>query len=116
MIHVVRFPDASASQYFVDAEDATQSLRILEVIGVPLTDAIVEPYIHPVHRRTKIYTLEDARVPLLGGSYVLKLKDVSGWVEVASVKLGPLWTDIYTAAQETYGAENVDYDFVLDNK
>jgi len=114
MLYIVNAFDGQ--KYFVEAKDAVESISILYAVDIDADGATAEPYEQEVRRGVKVYTVEDAMVPILGGTYILKLKDISGWVEVATCRFGPLWTDIYENAAKTYGADNVDYSFKLDRE
>jgi hypothetical protein len=103
MIHIVHA--AQDKKYFVDAEDSGQAVRILNFVGIDTRGAIADPFQHEVRRGVRIYTIEDARIPLLGGKYILKLRDETGWVPVAEAYFGPLWTEIYQNAVKQYGED-----------
>lgn len=113
MIHIVHA--SFNKKYFVEAKDGPQAIRILNALDIDTVGAIADPYSHEVRRSARIYTVEDARIPLLGGKYILKFRDETGWTPVAEVSFGPLWSDIYENARKTYGADNVSYDFVLNS-
>jgi len=66
-------------------------------------------------RSTRVVRAEDCRVPILGGVYVLEFRELDGWAEVARVKFGPLWTQIWQQAVATYGEDSVRTHFVMDN-
>ena len=111
-VHIVHASENK--KYFVEAKDSSEAIRILIGAGIDTRGAIADPYQHEVQRGTKVYRFEDATAPLLGGTYTLKLKDITGRVEVATCKLGPLWSVMFEEAKKMYGAENVTYSFSLD--
>jgi hypothetical protein len=112
MIHIVR---ANRKNFFVDAEDSAQAIRIMQYLPFDMTGAIADPYERDVPAGSIVYTKDDGRVPLLGGRYLLKIRDEAGWTVVAEVMNGPLWTRIFLDAKARYGEDKVSSEFVMND-
>lgn len=111
-IYVAR--DKDNRKVFVEAETPERAKEILVFVADVAENAPIEEHDDFLGRSVKVYTEEDGKIPLLGGEYVLHMRELDGWAEIARFRLGTVWSDFYEFAVGKYGAENVKYTFELD--
>jgi hypothetical protein len=111
-IYVAR--DKDNRKVFVEAETPERAKEILVFVADVDESTPIEEHDDFLGRSVKVYTEEDGKVPLLGGEYVLHMRELDGWAEIARFRLGTVWSDFYEFAVGKYGDENIKYTFELD--
>lgn len=106
--------DKDNRKVFVEAETPERAKEILVFVVDIAEDAQVEEHDDFLSRSVRVYTEEDGKASLLGGEYVLHVRELDGWAAVARFRLGTLWSEFYEFAITKYGEENVKYTFELD--
>lgn len=106
--------DKDDRKVFVEAETPERAKEILVFVVDIAEDAQIEEHDDFLSRSVRVYTEEDGKASLLGGEYVLHVRELDGWAAVARFRLGTLWSEFYEFAITKYGEENVKYTFELD--